>query len=76
MTNPNHQEPNFRQLDSVEIRSTTVEAFADQVDISGAAFLAEILERIAKLKCTDTSILQEAIEELKSSEASELSSLN
>ena len=61
MTNINHQEPQFKQLDSVEIRATTVEAFADQVDISGGAFLAEILERIRLLKCTDTSNLQECV---------------
>lgn len=39
-----------QQLNTVEVMEATVEEFADQVDISGDLFLAEILERIKLLK--------------------------
>ena len=53
-----------------------VEEFGDHVDNCNVSFKQAIMEKVKKLKATDTTVLTERVEELKGQEGSELSKLN
>ena len=63
-------------VNTVEAMQMAVEEFGDHVDNCNVSFKQAIMEKVKKLKQSDTTVLTERVEELKGQEGSELSKLN
>ena len=71
-----HVTSNTTILNTVEVMQANIEDFTEHVEQCNEKFKKSVLEKIQQLKCNDTQILTQRVEELKGQEGTELNKLN